>query len=213
MTSKEAGVVARKQAIEIPVPDIQLVTLRLEGITPYLSNAFPQYAIDEMVNKGRRKPEAPKPLPTPEERVHAAIHWFEGKPCVPAAAVHQAIVSAGQRFDKKFGTVLRGMISIRAEWLPIEGAEPKPHFAMARTKGRNATPKPTYRALFDPWSVEAPLSFNAGLISLDQLVNLAVLAGDAVGIGDWRKELSGGTGAFGMFTVSGVDASDSETGR
>ena len=71
--------------------------------------------------------------------------------------------------------------------------------------GVGRPPLPRLRAWFDPWMVECPFSYNADYLSLEQLVNLAVLAGEMVGVGDWRKELKGGTGAFGMFTVAASD--------
>ena len=191
--------------IEIPQPTIDQVILRLVGITPYLSNAFPDRVLLEMEND-REKRATPKRLPTPDEHFEASIHRDgAGRPSIPAAAVHKSMVSAGQRFaggnKKLFGTELRGWFSVLAELLPIDGPEPKMHRTVARAKGAGRKPMPRYRAVFDPWAVDVPLSFNADLISLEQLINLAVLAGEGVGVGDWRKELSGGTGAFGVFTV------------
>ena len=201
----------QKKSIEIPAPAIEHVVLRMVGVTPYLANAFPDAVLSALEAKGQKKATSPKQIRSPEVQVENAIHRDrDGLPAIPAAAFHNAMVAAGQRFAAGIGTELRGFFSLRAEWLPIKGADPVAHRTMARTKGAGRAPMPRYRALFDPWMVECPFSYNADHLSLEQLVNLAVLAGEMVGVGDWRKELKGGTGAFGMFTV---EASELGTGR
>ncbi len=202
---------AETTRIEIPAPMIEHVVLRLVGVTPYLANAFPDVVLRGLEAKGQKKATSPKTILPPEQQFENAIHRDrDGQAVIPAASFHNAMVSAGQRFAGAVGTELRGVFSLRAEWLPVKGPDPVMHRTMARAKGVGRTPMPRYRALFDPWMVECPFSYNADYLSLEQLVNLAVLAGEMVGVGDWRKELKGGTGAFGMFTV---EASDLGTGR
>lgn len=192
------------KSIAIPQPVIHMVTLKLTGITPYLSNAFPESTLRKMEEEGHGAPKGKKFITPIDQQFEESIHRMsDGRPAIPASGVHMSMVSAGMRFTEGGkGTELRGMFSVLAEWLPIDDSEPKMHRAMARAKTAARQPMPRYRAVFDPWSVQVPFSYNAELITLDQLVNLAVIAGDSVGIGDWRKELKGGTGAFGMFSVS-----------
>ena len=53
-----------------------------------------------------------------------------------------------------------------------------------------------YRAEFCPWSMTFSVKYNAGAISLEQLINLFNLGGFACGIGEWRAERGGSFGAF-----------------
>ena len=54
-----------------------------------------------------------------------------------------------------------------------------------------------YRGEFQNWWVEFDLTYNVnGLYSLEQIVNMINLGGFACGIGEWRTEKSGVSGAF-----------------
>lgn len=54
-----------------------------------------------------------------------------------------------------------------------------------------------YRGEFNNWSIKFTLRYNVnGLYSLEQIINMINLGGFACGIGEWRTEKSGVSGAF-----------------
>jgi hypothetical protein len=58
-----------------------------------------------------------------------------------------------------------------------------------------------YRGAFNEWSSVFQVKYNAGAISIEQLVNLINLGGFACGLGEWRVEKGG---SFGMFHVESI---------
>lgn len=53
-----------------------------------------------------------------------------------------------------------------------------------------------HRAEFLEWEVTVPVTYNASIISLEQLVNLFNIAGFGVGVGEWRPERNGINGTW-----------------
>lgn len=53
-----------------------------------------------------------------------------------------------------------------------------------------------YRGQFRDWSATVPLRVNTSVLSLEQIANLFVVAGFAVGVGEWRPERNGQYGTF-----------------
>jgi len=54
-----------------------------------------------------------------------------------------------------------------------------------------------YRGEFQNWSIDFTLRYNAnGLYSLEQIINMINLGGFSCGIGEWRTEKSGVSGAY-----------------
>jgi hypothetical protein len=56
-----------------------------------------------------------------------------------------------------------------------------------------------YRGEFDPWSVNVPIIYNAGVLSAEQIMHLFRIAGFAIGVGEWRPQKDG---SYGMFRVA-----------
>lgn len=90
-------------------------------------------------------------------------------------------------------TAARGAFHIQGELVEIVG-EPKPREDMVRVGMGTADIR--YRAEFSPWKVRLSLSYNAGALSPEQIVNLFNIAGFGVGVGEWRPEKDGSYGRF-----------------
>jgi hypothetical protein len=56
-----------------------------------------------------------------------------------------------------------------------------------------------YRGEFKDWSCTLRLSYNANVLSPEQIVNLFNVAGYAIGVGEWRPARDG---SFGRFRVA-----------
>jgi hypothetical protein len=72
---------------------------------------------------------------------------------------------------------------------------------MVRLQGSTADIR--YRGQFVEWSAAVPVLVNTVALSIEQLANLFVLAGFAVGVGEWRPERNG---QYGRFEVAGIQA-------
>jgi hypothetical protein len=53
-----------------------------------------------------------------------------------------------------------------------------------------------YRGEFKQWSAILPITYNSRAISPEQILNLIMIAGFAIGIGEWRPERDGNYGRF-----------------
>lgn len=53
-----------------------------------------------------------------------------------------------------------------------------------------------YRAEFKPWKTELLITYNANVITVEQIVNLFRLGGFANGVGDWRPAKDGRYSTF-----------------
>jgi hypothetical protein len=82
--------------------------------------------------------------------------------------------------------------------VPLEG-EPQMRTDMRRLE--SGTWDPVYRAEYKDWACEITVRYNAGALSLEQVVNLFNLAG-LCGVGDWRPSSpKGKSGNHGMFHI------------
>jgi len=94
-------------------------------------------------------------------------------------------------------TDARRMFHIDAEMLKINGAVTMRE-DMVRLKGSTADIR--FRGQFVKWDIVVPITYNAGVSSLEQIVNFFRIAGFGVGIGEWRPEKDGN---FGRFHIAG----------
>jgi hypothetical protein len=65
---------------------------------------------------------------------------------------------------------------------------------MVRLQGKTADIR--YRGEFKEWSASVPVQVNTSVLSVEQIANLFLIAGFAVGVGEWRPERNGQYGRF-----------------
>lgn len=53
-----------------------------------------------------------------------------------------------------------------------------------------------YRACYEHWEADLPISYQENVITVEQLINILELAGYAVGVGAWRPQCRGQFGRF-----------------
>jgi len=125
----------------------------------------------------------------------------------PASGFKKAAISACRSFKGIKMTEIRGAFHVNGRYVMIKG---KPKIQQeqgcdgiwVREGGKGpgtGTPNIRYRAEFSKWSAVLDITYNANMISADQLYNLFNTAGFSVGVGEDRPDKSGGTG--GMFYV------------
>lgn len=105
-------------------------------------------------------------------------------------------------------------ISIKAQWLAIEGSDP--HMRCDLVRVDNGAPDLRIRAQFDEWKVVVPVVVRRGVWTGEMLAAVAADGGEFVGLHDWRNECGG---TFGSFDVESIvetqkgDASWSKDGK
>lgn len=203
--------------ISIPVINEQHITVRIIGETPLVVHNWSQKAKQEMLDKMMQKAKNKKhDIRNPVEDFIESLYWLEGKPTeyteeayaeaiqngarfgFPATAFKAAAVSAGYRAGlTKDKVSTNGSFHINREMVEIFGT-PVMREDMVRVS--NGAPDIRYRGMFPQWEAEIELSYNANVISAEQLVNLINYGGYACGIGERRPERGGDWGRYHVMT-------------
>lgn len=183
------------------IPELRMarINVRVKGVTPLITHRFSEDVMEKMARDQQGEAKVKKPPRNPQAEFEAACYRTpEGGYGFPAAGVKKAMVTAGQRFAGEKGTELYGAFSIPVELLELECGEPRMREDRVVLSGMSRTSSIAYRPAFFPWGMVIPVFFNADFITAGSLVNLLRLAGQSVGIGDWRVEKKG---SFGQFDV------------
>lgn len=192
---KATAKAATPDTITIPQMKRDQILVRIKGLTPLLTNRFSEKAIEDIERTQSHGPKGAKEPRDPQADFAAACHVIApGLYGFPSAGIKKALVAAGFRFADEKGTVLRGIINIPQNIIPIEAPEP----TMRTDPVRLANGKFTiaYRPEFFPWEMNVPVDFNSAMIGGAQILNLFQIAGFSVGIGSWRPECNGTCGQF-----------------
>lgn len=195
---------AKDGTVTIPALHMERISVRIKGVTPLITHRFSEEAQRGIEGGQSGDAKLKKPPRNPQAEFEAACYRTpEGGYGFPAAGVKKAMVSAGQRFAGEKGTELYGAFVIPLELLELECGAPRMRTDRVVLSGMSRTSSLAYRPEFTPWASTFPILFNADFITPASLVNLLRLAGQSVGIGDWRLEKKG---SFGLFEVDEVKA-------
>jgi len=183
--------------------------IRLIGDTPLICHAWSEKAKKMLLNAQMKKAATGREIRDPFADFVDSLYWISEKPQKPTekdvanaefgfpaiglkAAAVRAATDAGM-----YMTDARRMFHIDAEMLKINGAVTMRE-DMVRLKGSTADIR--FRGQFVKWDIVVPITYNAGVSSLEQIVNFFRIAGFGVGIGEWRPEKDGN---FGRFHIAG----------
>jgi hypothetical protein len=181
----------------LPRPDIQIIEIRIRGLSALISHAWSQKAKEMMLAKQTKRATAGREAKDPEADFQASLyHHPDGGYGFPSTAFKNAAVRAGTYTDNKM-TYLRGAFYVQGDMVKIEG-EPRKREDMVRVGMGTADIR--YRAEFPTWTATLRVQFNARAISAEQIINLFQVAGFSVGVGDWRPEKDGSFGRFEVLT-------------
>lgn len=189
---------ATAKTIEIPEIRLQRLVVTIEGQTPLITHRFGERARKQIEDKQQGAARTAKPPRDPEAEFRDSLYVVrEGVYGFPAAGVKKALVYAGGRFADEQMTVLRGVVNVQGDLLPIRAPEPRMRADTVRIDG-GKTSSLAYRPEFWPWEIDVPVVFNATMLTEAKVLNLFQMAGFAIGIGDWRPEKNG---TFGQFSI------------
>ena len=190
---------ATKNANIIELPELRKVSvqIRLIGDSPLIVHRFGEKARKMMLDKQMGKAKSGKEAKNPEADYEESMYRTDdGRPGFPAIAFKAAAVNAANDAGIQ-KTLARRAFHVAGEIIPIEG-EPSMREDMVRIAMGTADIR--HRAEFKRWAVTLDVTYNAGIISLEQLINLFQIAGFGVGVGEWRPERNG---TYGTFHVAG----------
>lgn len=192
MTTKNTG-----NIIELPELKRQSVQIRLIGDSPLIVHRFGEKARKMMLDKQMGKAKSGKEAKNPEADYEESMYRTEdGLPGFPAIAFKAAAVNAANDAGIQ-KTLARRAFHVSGEIIPIEGLPSMREDVVRIAMG---TADIRHRAEFKRWAVTLDVTYNAGIISLEQLINLFQISGFGVGVGEWRPERNG---TYGTFHVAG----------
>jgi hypothetical protein len=188
-----------ENSIALQPPRISRLTAIIKGTSPLITHAWSQKAKQMMLDKQMKKATKAKDAKDPEQDYLDSLYVLPGGDGYgfPSIGFKAAVVRAGTYADFHM-TFLRGAFHIPGELVRIDGA-PTPREDMVRLSGKVADIR--YRAQFVDWTAEVPIQLNEAALSAEQLANLFVVAGFAVGVGEWRPEKNGQYGRFELLEV------------
>ncbi|MCB1814354.1 MAG: hypothetical protein KDK04_21925 [Candidatus Competibacteraceae bacterium] len=193
------------EIIELPELKQREIVIHLRGTSPLLMHRFSEKAKRKMLGSMQGEAKSSKhekrdPVKEYEESMYIRPDGTHG---FPALAFKNAVVTAANDAGIQKVLARRAFHVTGPELVKIEG-EPRMR-EDAVTVGRGSADL-RYRAEFVEWSTKISLVFNAGVISLEQLLNLFRIAGFGVGVGDWRPEKNGVHGTWEVVEVTQNDS-------
>ena len=189
-----------KEIIEVAAPDIQVVSYKIRGLTPYVSNRFSQKARQEIQDKqeaGSAGKSTRKREPKDFDALYRmSMHRFaDGGYGIPAAGFKRAMVDACALAQTQ-KTKARMAMDIVSDGLEVEDelplvriakGEPHKHIAYVRLNDIAGTIDIRARAMFDAgWEAVLRVEFDKSALTLQSITNMLVRAGLQVGIGEGR---------------------------
>lgn len=183
-----------EESIKIAPPRISKLHAVIVGSSPLITHAWSQKAKQMMLDKQMKKATKAKEAKNPEQDFLDSLYVLPDGDGYgfPSVGFKAAVVRAGTYADFHM-TFLRGAFHIPGELVRIEG-NPTPREDMVRLSGKVADIR--HRAEFKEWTASVPVHLNEAALSREQLANLFVIAGFAVGVGEWRPEKNGQYGRF-----------------
>lgn len=181
-------------------PRVETVHIEVVGTSPLICHRWSEKAKKQMLDKQTKAARTAKTAKNPKQDFRDSLYPHpDGGYGFPSVAFKAAAVRAGTYSDMKM-TFLRGAFHVSGELVRIDG-QPSMREDMVRLPSRVADIR--HRGEFREWSASVPLQVNTTALSVEQLANLFVIAGFAVGVGEWRPERNG---QYGRFEVGGIQA-------
>jgi hypothetical protein len=195
-----------------PVVRVIDVPIRSFGDVPLVQNKFSEKARQMMADKQQRKGAGRREAKDPTACFRGAMHLMPGAKAddehpdigFPASAFRKAMISAAnQKTNGVSKTVARGAVFVLGD---DDSGLVRIHYEVVRmredaVKNESGVADLRYRPEFLRWSATLRIQYDAGMISAEQVINLAHRAGFSIGIGEGRPDKSGEWGRFEVMTA------------
>lgn len=189
--------------IEIPATNWRQAVIKLIGETPLITNPFSEKAKRQIEEKQAKVAKKPLPARDPKAEFEAAQYHMNGKGsphAIPAIWLKKAMVAACRDIPDLSMVRANSLFQTTGELWEMKSDDPIMRSDWV-TIGRG-TRDMRYRPEYKNWSVDAHVLYNADVLSLQQILNLASLAG-RLGFGEMRPSKTGYS--YGMFTIETSD--------
>ena len=185
--------------IEIKALSIKTIIVPVIGESELIVHAWSEKAKKMMLDKQMGAAKTKRALKDPEQDYRDSMyHDAQGNNAFPSTGFKAAIVGACRMVDGLPMTIAKIAFHVDGEFTRIYGT---PHMREDMVRLETGVADIRYRAAFFPWGANLKITYNAGVISDEQLANLINLAGFG-GIGEWRPSApKSATGSFGRFRV------------
>jgi hypothetical protein len=195
---------AKAKVIDLKPINVQSIEITIIGDSPLIMHRWDEKSKKQMLDKQMKKT-VHREAKNPEEQFQASIyHLDNGDFGFPADGFKASAVRGGKAcgvvmtdakgaffvngiYSKKEGRELvpiKGKLSMREDMVRLESGVADIHF----------------RGQLEDWKATFTVSFNASVLSAEQIVNMFQAAGFGVGLGEWRPQKNG---MFGRFHVDG----------
>jgi hypothetical protein len=190
------------KVVQIQPLRLETIKVPIEGLTPLIVHNWNEKTKKQMLDKqmaGKNAPKAKKEPKDPDADYKASLYLLpNGEPGFPASAFKAAIVGACRMFDGLPMVLAKTIIRVNGDLIPIVG-EHRKREDMVRLESGVADIR--YRAEFPKWSAVLPITYNANILKIQDILSLVNAAGMA-GIGEWRPSAPHvNSGTFGTFQV------------
>lgn len=193
--------------ITLPPLNLKRIDVPIVGDSPLIVHAWSRKAREQMLAKQMKKAGVGKQAKDPWQDFCESLYWLDGIPDepteedvskgrfgFPAIAFKAAAVTAVTSTGGMSKVMARQCFHISGEFIQILGGPPSMREDMCRVGMGVADIR--HRGEFDPWAAILPISYNANVISAEQVINLIHAGGFGVGVGEWRPERDGVYGRF-----------------
>jgi hypothetical protein len=196
-----------ESVVEIKRLDMQTVLVPIEGTTELIVHNWSEKAQREMLDKQMGKARTKREPKNPEQEYESSKYRLpDGREGFTAVGFKAAIVGACRNFEGLPMTLAKIAIFVHGEMsdngvplVEIEGAS-RMRRDMVRLETGVADIR--FRAGYPVWRTVLKVTYNASVISLEQLYNLIEASGWG-GIGEWRPSApKSKTGDFGRYHIA-----------
>lgn len=173
--------------------DVQRISVRIVGDSPLISHRWSEKAKKEMLDKQQLKGKQAKGAKDPEKEYKESLYRLPDGGCgFPSIGVKASAVRGAKSLDMVM-TDMRAAFHIEGDLVKING-EPRMREDMVRIGQGTADLR--YRGEFPEWSIDLPITYNARVVSAEQIVAMLDAGGFGTGIGEWRPEKDGEYGRY-----------------
>lgn len=197
---------AAKPKDEVVFPSIKRgsVTVCIKGTTPLIMNRLSDRSARQLLCPPLKKNQAERN----STLKHDVVQEYRGSVyrssrgdtelVLPTCALKAALMSAALDVNGASKSGVGRAVYVQGDNAPIYGI-PRLLMSTVRSADMARTPDIRTRAIVEEWATVVRINFTTPMITQDNVVRLLLIAGNTIGLGDWRQEK--GKGNHGCFEI------------
>ena len=205
----------KQEVVEIQAPNFDVIEIEIEGIAPYVQNAFSQKARTKIretqeagsTSRGKRQRTAKDFKACYEGSLHTSDEGWHG---IPASAFRNGMISACRTVGytmthAKLAVFIEADGFDRTDGTPlVKISRGKPEYCEHYVRNETGVVDLRARAMWKPgWRAVVRIRYDQDMLKRSDIVNLMSRVGLQVGIGEGRPDSKKSCGVgWGLFTLS-----------